>query len=354
VVANYFFDSIPQDAFRIDEDRLHESLVTLATEDGVADPADPELLGRLVISFSQRPLPAPFYGNPLYDRILEEYRQRLPGTTVLFPVEGLRTIGRLRKLAGDRLLLLTADKGFVSEAALAGEKDPFINRHGSVSLNVNFQAIGRWTELEGGEALFTSHDFSSLNVCAFLFGRPEGGHGETRLAFEQTMEQAGPDDFYLVKKALEPHMEDLTLEQALAFMRLTGWDPAIFWLCLPALSKLAAEADRPNRRELRLAVYRLWQGYYHIGEEPDLPFYLGVILYKMGLYLEALEFFQRSLELYGQNANALFNMAVCFYNLKDMTRARAYAQAALELDPELEQARKMMETTEQGAGGSEQ
>jgi tetratricopeptide (TPR) repeat protein len=155
------------------------------------------------------------------------------------------------------------------------------------------------------------------------------------------MEKMGPDDFYMVKKIIEPHYESLEVAQALAYLRLTGWDATIFWGCFPTLNAKLAEAEPALRREARAAVYQVWNNYYHIGEELDLPFYLGLVLFKLGLHLEALEFFGHSLELYGRSASTLFNMAVCYYSLGQPGQAVAYASQALEVTPDFEPAQKM-------------
>ncbi|MBC6421522.1 MAG: hypothetical protein GDA43_09875 [Hormoscilla sp. SP5CHS1] len=51
VLANYFFDSIPQDCFYIKDGQLYESLVTLSTPQAEPELDDPALLDRVQISY---------------------------------------------------------------------------------------------------------------------------------------------------------------------------------------------------------------------------------------------------------------------------------------------------------------
>src|SRR5262249_39217784 len=55
VVANYVFDGLPQDAFRVAGDEVAELVLTLESDRAEEpDPTAPELLGRLHASFSRR------------------------------------------------------------------------------------------------------------------------------------------------------------------------------------------------------------------------------------------------------------------------------------------------------------
>jgi SAM-dependent methyltransferase len=345
VVANYFFDSIPQDAFRVENGRLYESVVTLSAPQGEIKNDDPALLNHLEISYSHRPVTAAYYQDPDLDAILQQYQERLPTTTFLFPASAIACIRRLRPLAGDRLLLLSGDKGYVHEESLAGKGDPVMNVHGSFSLMVNYHALAQYVEHQGGTTLHADHRQKTFNVCAFLFG--QGGQdtapfAETRQAYEEAIEQAGPDDFYNLKKAMEDRAETLTLAQIASYLRFSGWDSHIFWTCFPTLLDTIETATDALRQELFDAIHHIWDSYYHIGEKLDLAFHLGILLFRLRYYREALALFHHSLRLYGRDKSTLFNMAVCHHRLDEKAEALRYARATLDLDPTFEAASKMI------------
>jgi tetratricopeptide (TPR) repeat protein len=343
VLANYFFDGIPQDAFYVKDGRLRESQVRLLVPqtEAEADLNDPALLERVKMAYQRRPVNPPYYHDPDLDEILFSYPLLLDDTAVMFPCSGIRCIRRLRHLANGRLLLLSGDKGYHHLDLLFGRQEPGISFHGSFSLMVNYHSLGRYVLNEGGQVLHISRRHVNLDVAAFLFGELPGGYAETKLAFDQAIEQAGPDDFFTFKKGIEPHYNELTLEQALAHLRLSGWDATIFLGCLPVLLDNAPSATPALRQDLRQAIHNVWDTYFPMGEVMDVAFYMGAMLHGMAFFEEALYFFEESQRLYGRDARALYNMALCHYGLKSWEVALDYCRQTLALDPEFEQAAKL-------------
>ena len=335
VIANYVFDGIPQDVFRIEDGRLFESLVMLVSSQPEPRHDHPALLSRLELAYTQRLLPGEAYRDPDLERTLQRYRARLPDTHVLFPCAALRCLRSLRDLSGGRLLVLSADKGYHGAASLEGRPPPGIAVHGSFSMSVDYEAIGQWFADQDGLALFTSRRKSSLDLAAFVLGKLQGGFVETRLSFDEAIERCGPDDFFAMKKATEKHYEAMTLEQILAWVRIAGWDANIFLGALPAILAALPDADEDVACELYRTVMLVWDTYYPIGEERDLALHLGNLLYEMGRCAEALEFHQRSLELYGPTAHTLYGMGLCHDRLDQLPDALQRIEEALLLDPGL-------------------
>ena len=340
VLANYVFDGIPQDAFTVRGGRLFETLVTASapeTAPGLTDPNDPALLPYLRLDWEEIPATASPYGNPALDRILEGYLASDPitdGTTLLFPVAALRCAGNLARLSGGRLLLLSGDKGYSREEQLAGRGRPELAVHGSFSLMVNHHALGQWFLGEGGGFLRTTHLHSSLDIVAGLLGCEGGAQGvETALAFDEAIERMGPDDFFQLKKIMDDRSASLSLEQLLAWLRLSGWDANILLRCFPALMKHAGSAPDLLRHEIYLAVHEVWRLYFPIGEARDLAFHLGVLLCEIGCFDDALELFRASRKLYGPNPATDFNIALCHFNRGDLEAARTAAEQSIAASP---------------------
>ena len=157
VLANYVFDSIPQDLFAIRDKQLYETLVTLTVRGSDIDLPPADLLERLQIAYADRPIVADYYDNPNLNLLLQTYQQQLTATHVLFPIAALNCLEQLRHWANDRLLLLSADKGDSQPASLNEQESPQIACHGSVSLSVNYHAIAQYVESQGGQALRPDH-----------------------------------------------------------------------------------------------------------------------------------------------------------------------------------------------------
>ncbi|NES66827.1 MAG: tetratricopeptide repeat protein, partial [Okeania sp. SIO2D1] len=93
--------------------------------------------------------------------------------------------------------------------------------------------------------------------------------------------------------------------------------------------------------ELLTAIENIWDNYYPIGEQKDLPFYLGMLLYNMGYYPEALEYLNYSCQLFGDEASTFYNMGMCHYRLRQLNEALEYINRSIELDQEFEAAKRM-------------
>ncbi len=341
VLANYVLDSIPQDLFSIVNGELYDRLSTIRSNQEEPDLTDPELISRIEIKYDNVPVNDGAYaGNPIFNQILTEYRERLANTDILFPIQALRGIDRLRQFGGGRLLFLTADKGYSREEDLLYLAEPYIATHGSVfSMMVNYHAIGRYSELNGGTAFHPNQRHTSLNISAFIMGFGTDDMIETRSAYREAIDAISPDDFFLLVTTLREDEEYLKPETALALLRLSQWDSEVLLRNLPAFLEYMDEASDLFKEEVYWAICRVWENYYPIGEEWDLAFYIGMLLYQMRYYSRALEFLERSLEIYGQNATTLHNMALCFYGLQKMDTAMLYVDKALTLDPTFDAAK---------------
>lgn len=341
VLANYFFDSIPQDAFYINQGHLYESLITVTCPQQEPDLTNPDLLNVIEIAYDHRPTNGDYYDDPACDQILQAYQQQLADTTLLFPCAAIRCLRDLSALSSGHLLLLSADKGYSRAEDLLGRGEPTISVHGSFSMMVNYHALGQYVRNQGGEVLHTARRHNSLNVCAFILGNPLGGTVETHQAYAAAIEQFGPDDFFTLKKGVEKTYDTMTLPQILALLRLSGWDANILLGCFPTLLDRVDSLSERERQALYEAIRQVWETYFPIGEKRDLAFFLGMLLYGMAYYSEALGYFQHSLQFYGPDASTAYNIGMCHYCLQQLEVAGACVDQALELDAAFEPARGM-------------
>ncbi len=346
VVANYFFDSIPQDAFTVTDDGgLLECLVSITAPQPVPELEVPNILEQVTVSFEDHPVQGAAYDDPELDRIVEHYREHLSEATVQIPSSAIRCIRRLQRLSGDRLLLLSGDKGHASQEELQ-ERLPGIGlaRHnGAFSLMVNFDAIGQYFRNRDGHVLRPMHRHASLHVGAFLLGQPPDGHGETELAYEEAIERSGPDDYTTLLLRFEDTYDAMTLEEIIAIVRWSGWDSGILMNAFSALMAQVETASPPLQHELAWAIQQVWETRYLLAEEDELAFNLGLLLYAMGRSADALTFFEHSLRLDPEGPGALYNQGMCLVHLRQDARAQESFERALALDPGLTQAREMLD-----------
>jgi tetratricopeptide (TPR) repeat protein len=332
-LANYFFDGTPHDCFAVEQGILQECYPTVSCEGPQPEEGDPGSIARLKIAFERRPAAPEPYDDADWNEVLRCYAARLDDTTFTFPVSALRCPDQFSRLSDGRMLLLTGDRGWVRETDLLGRAELGFATHGSFSLPVNYHAMAEVVRRRGGRVLLPPRSID-LPVVAFLLGADEHDWAESRLAFNQSVVQFGPDHFFLMKKGIELVYDSLNSEQLLAWLRFSDWDHRVFVGAAPAVMQAAPSLDEPLRQEWIQAVGRVWDGYIPIGEEEDVPSILGQFLLALGESGEAMRYFHRSLEFHGPTASTLLYLAECERRLGRVAEALDYLDRALELEPD--------------------
>jgi len=338
-LANYFFDGLTQDVFYIDEKRLHESLVTLTTPQTQPNLHDPDLLNGVTISYEHRLITGDYYPEADFNEMLGYYQDTLLQSYLLFPIGSLRCFQRLQKLTQGRFIIISADKGYHREDDLFFRGEPGLAKHGSFSMMVNYHALGQYITKQGGQFLATDYPHTNLDVCVSLLGQQN--YAETRQAYQFAIEQGGPDEFFILKKGLENYHDKLELPQILAYLRLSGWDSQLFLTCFETLRNKLGDITPRLKEQLHDAVPQIWQNYYHLGEADDVPFFLGMLLYGLDYNSEAIAYLKLSLKFYGPDVRTLYNLGLCYYDLRDFKTALAYMQQTLALEADFEPAQVM-------------
>lgn len=346
VIANYVFDSLPQDAFIISQGEIAEALIT--TSEPLEERAVPSF-GKWQLSFKNAAVPLQRYADPSWNEILEDYRARLSAATILFPTAALCALQQLQQFSDDRMLVLAADKGFAYEDELfLIQGPPTLEFHSGrcFSQMVNFDAIAKYFAAARGEALLPDRHFSTLNICAFLHTASRDKFGATRAAYHWSQARIAPDDVFTLLAWLNPHMEEMTVPQILAMLRLTRWDPLALMRVFPVLVRhlrsVAAE-----RNDLREAVLRVWDNHFPLtAVDNALAFHCGVILFELRFFDEAYAMFRKSQQLLGPSAAASYNLGLCCLELGRSQEALELMREACSLDQNFEPARASLSKIE--------
>lgn len=338
LIANYTFDSLPQDTFYVNKGELYEGLITITEAAGKADPKDKSILAGLDYYYTDKQISSSdYYEDKNYNDILLYYKNSLEDTAFYMPIIGLRCISRLKKLFNDDIILISADKGYKNEESMLGNYHPFLSKHGCISMTVNFHALELYFKGIGGKGIHSIYEHENVNMSLFLFSK--NGHEliETTMAYNDIIESLGPDDFYIIKKGIVPLSESLTTKELLTFIRFTVWDARTFLECYNLLLERIQREENFPKEELIAVINKVWEHYFPIGEEGDLAYYLGTTLAYLGQDRDALKFFESSQEFYGSDAAIYYEMAVCYYNLQQFEKALEYTEKSLNLDSDFEE-----------------
>ncbi|WP_297427573.1 tetratricopeptide repeat protein [Clostridium sp.] len=336
--ANYTFDSLPQDTFYVNGGELYEGLITITSPEEKSDPNDKSILAGLDYYYTDKKIDGNhYYEDKNFNNVLMHYKNSLEDTAFYMPIIGLRCISRLKKLFNDDIILISADKGYKNEEAMFKNYHPYLSKHGCISMTVNFHAIELYFKELGGKAIHSIYEHENINVSLFMLSKNDHDLIETSMAYNEVIECIGPDDFYIMKRAIMPLSKSLTTKELLTFLRFTVWDSRTlleFYNIL--LERIPTEEDSP-KEELVDAINRVWEYYFPIGEEGDLGYHFGSILGYLGHDEDALKFFESSLEFYGECPETNYEIALCYYNLQQIDKALEYTEKSIALDPDFKE-----------------
>ncbi|GEA33198.1 hypothetical protein [Clostridium diolis] len=340
--ANYTFDSLPQDTFYVNNGEIYEGVITITSPDEKGDPNDKSILAGLDYYYTDKKIDGnSYYEDKNLNDVLMHYKNSLEDTAFYMPIIGLRCISRLRKLFNDDVILISADKGYKNEESMDKNYHPFLSKHGCISMTVNFHAIELYFKELGGKAIHSIYEHENINVSLFMVSNSDNDFIETSMAYNEIIESVGPDDFYIMKKAIMPLSNSLTTKELLTFLRFTVWDSRTLLELYNILIERIENEENFPKDELADAINKVWKYYFPIGEEGDLGYYFGSILGYLGYDNDALKLLESSLEFYGECPETNYEIALCYYNLQQIDKALEYTEKSIGLDSDFEQGKNL-------------
>jgi hypothetical protein len=360
-IANYLFDVLPQDLYRVTAGGLREELVELYTDD---EPRGEgwELADHLYLGLELAPVPADRY-PPRLRAVLDAAAagRSGEGERFLFPGGAVAALDRIRELASDRLLFLVAERDDADlPPATGAPAEPWsstqtlhepgvllrLASYGtSFSLPVDLGILEQAVRAAGGELLRGRGSAYQLAVAAVVSG-DGGGASSVRARFANSVTDVAPDDVYrsvtaaLAAVASSGKSDDNALAVLLAAIRLSGYDAVIFAscfrqlaACLPPPAELADEAVRVMERVNELN--------YWIRPQGDTAYAVGTLVGRCGRYERALELLDEARRTFGPRPDGHLNAAMCLMALDRVDEALASLDACLALDPGHESAARL-------------
>lgn len=342
VLANYVFDSIPQDIFYFNKKKCYLGRITLFSDRNPEEVQQLfELLPHIHYQLDFVELSGQIYSEPILNDLLEHFRQSLSNTYITFPIAGLECLNRLKEFSRQGTLLLSADKGEHRPLHLEGEAPPVLVLHGSFSTPVNFHVFGEYCKRFGGITMFPAVA-DNLNVSGFLMMERAEYHRETLEAYNKCVNEFGPDDYFTFTREIEHKIGDMSLEEILFLLKRVHYDSRLLSYSLPRLNVLVPHLSSSQREQLCEAIDLTWGMYFPIGEEQDLAYEIGTLLYGMNCYAQALTYFGFSMKRYGQYTGTLYNMASCYHMLGKSEEVDVLLRKVLKHDPENQDAKTLL------------
>lgn len=340
-IANYVFDSLPQDVYRALGGTLHECRITVLSPRRETDPSDVSIVERVGFRYARAPAGEAPYAEAEWNAMLATAAGRQDDVPVLFPVAALAGIRTLARIGGGKMLLLASDieAGFGRESSDRG--DPVPRRYGSsFCLPVDFGLLADYAAACGGFSLHAPARSVNMRTAAFVFGGPMNEFRETRAAFGREVVDFGPADFYVLDEALRAGERTPELGEALAFLRLGAFDPKTFHHLSERIIDGVEKAALPLRAMAAQALERVAENDFAVANGPDVPFALGRAFWRMGRYAEAIRHYRESLAAYGDHHVTHFNIGLCHHMEGRFDDAILCFDRCLELDAGYEPAKE--------------
>lgn len=338
IVANYFFDSIPQELIYVEDQQVYDCRIALEFPEGASELSVSQQLKEVVGSYHYQREQA--YDDEAYPyrELLDVYRQHISDSHILLPEVGLRCLDRLKALSQNGYVLITADKGDHRLESWEYNEPPKLIHHGSISLTANYHALSYVSESQGALPLFTNHPYTYLNVgCILMLSEPLS-YGLTRLAYQKSVNRYGPDDFFSLKEAFDPRVEQMSMPQILAIWRLSGFDTQFLLPCTKRLTALIPDSGEHEWAALQQGIEQMWAHYYPMDGNTDVALACAILLYQMEMYKDAIAYFERTQPALHHDATVIYEMAVCYYELEQDELAKKFTDQAISLAPHHEEA----------------
>ena len=340
VIGNYFFDSLLQDAFCVKDKDLHEALLTLSTPPSHLTEGQLTTLAQIETQFEYEPISTPhYYDQPILNTLLANYAKKLINGHFLLPIGGFTALNTLQTLSNGQLLVLATDKGYTDLSEIEGRGFPAIVCHGSLSVTVNFHAIGEYVKAQGGDAFFPSVR-DAIRSCAFSMGVTFKELPRTQQGARALFDGFSPGDYFHIHRHFR-ETKTIPIHTLLSHLTLSHWDPYLFSVFIENLLREVPTLSPPLKQGFiqNLAEYMLPQIFLLPGSA-DHYFNAGRMLQRLERYGLAIECYQRSMNQQGEYFNAHFNQGLCWHALHHPETALQHFQRAKALEKDTQHAQE--------------
>lgn len=322
VIANYVFDTIPQELYYIEKQEIYNCLVSVSIPEEKYKPGIKVSPEQLFLKYDYEKIVEfpDMLENQL--QLLEYYKNKVDKSHLLFPAAALECLDRLQEISPQGIMLLTSDKGshhlYPATAPMpvphkvSGESDS----KAAFSFSVSYHIFETYCTMAEGIALFPTTGFDSIDTgCLLLTDKPLG-YVRTVAAFEQYINRSGPDAVYhLTKRIIE---NGLNITDILHLLSINQYDPLFFAQVLPYI--LASKEVSDEQRGYFLdAVPKIWHLNYPTPGGYDLAYNLGALLFHLSYYNQAIFYFSQSPS--AEEEYVVQDILFCYYKVRDYKSA---------------------------------
>ena len=114
----------------------------------------------------------------------------------------------------------------------------------------------------------------------------------------------------------------------------------------PRINDVLSQADDATKQYLKNGMDKIDANYYYMPASTDTMFDIGIFYHSIKDYRQALNYYEKSELLFGEQFNLFFNKALCQYYLGESDASLSLFKQALLLDPNSEQVQEWIQFIE--------
>lgn len=314
-IANYCFDSLKHDVFYIKDKTIKEGLCRLETHNNNYKKDQINRLDEVSLSFDYEDIQMPYYNYKVLNDLLSHYRDQLDNQYLSFPIGSIMCMKNLRAISGNKLLVITSDKGYSKHLEIYQQQAPHMVFHDNCfSLSVNFDAIRKYFTAIGGDS-FTQFTEQSLTTCSFISGFKFSELHETSLALETYLNSFGHSAINNLFLNSEFTGTLSTIESILPFLGACKWDPRVFNQCRDVIINQIrmGYARIADIEDLKSKMVLIEENVYKLPNSIDSFFDIAMLYQETMDYELALKYYKKSILNFEAKDVTLYNMGLCYY-----------------------------------------
>lgn len=341
VIANYAFDTLPQDIFQIEDGNVREGLISKKIpefNDKIPASNEPKSFQEIGMNLEYHPVDLPYYKDRHFDSILSTYKDTLPKQNFLFPIKALKGINNLLRLSGQKLLLLATDKASSHQPpSISEETQDIVFHDASFSMVVNFHAIDAFFQSIGGKSLHQPIP-EYITTSLFLAGKGLEFLYETEQSFSTFLINYNPFSLFSSYGQLEQFIHTYSAGDLLSYFNLTHWDPEVINRCINIIVTTTKELDATSIRPFIEGMRRCADNFYYLPGSTSTLVNVGTFFQEVKDFETALEYYQKSIDYFGKKPSqilnhTLYNMGLCYYHLDQREAALEHFRLANQASP---------------------
>ena len=336
-IANYIFDTLRHDVFNMKDGTIEEGLVHPDPKIEETPPSNQSLpLQDMEGGLSFEPIDLPYYKEPELDGLLEYYRDHFPDRTMTLPIGGMRTIRNLRKLTNNQMLILATDKAYSQHFEQYQPAPPDLVFHGQCfSMTVNFHALGHYFKALDGD-YYHQDTQQSIITSGFLAGIRFDDLPATAQALKDYLTLFSPSNLYTIYSMIEATRFSCTLDQIVAYLTMSHWDPHVFNSYLDAIiQKITSPyVTVPAIYDLCNGMKKVAENVYQNTKKVNTFANIGLLFQELYRYKDALFYYQAALDRGEPMDTTYYNMGLCHIMQQEADEALKYFRLAIDLNPD--------------------